>query len=260
MTSPQTPTLDAPPVRHLDASDVAGILTRVLAQRPRVQCLTNTVAQNITANMLLAFGAIPSMAIHVDEVAAMARGAGAILINIGTINAESELAIPQLLEAARDHGKPLIFDPVFVELSPLRQHVSREVLQLNDVVVRGNATEMETLAPALAGARERNLTRVTTGKIDLVEGSAGQYRVPHGHALMTKVTGVGCAAGALIAACCAVERDPARAAAAALTAYGIAGEIAAEGCRGPGSFEVELIDALAGLDEAGLRARMGEQV
>ena len=259
MTSQDTPILAAPPLRSLDAHGVAEVLARVQVRRPRVQCLTNTVAQNITANMLLAFGAIPSMATHVDEVAAMARGAGAILINIGTINAESELAIPQLLAAARDHGKPLVFDPVFVELSPLRQHVSREVLKLDEVVVRGNAAEMETLAPALAGGRERNLTRVTTGKVDLIEGSAGQYRIPHGHALMTKVTGVGCAAGALIAACCAVERDPALAAAAALTAYGIAGEIAAGRSRGPGSFAVELIDALAGLDEAGLRARMGEQ-
>jgi hydroxyethylthiazole kinase len=244
---------------RLDAAGVAAILARVAATKPRVQCLTNTVAQNITANMLLAFGAIPSMAIHVDEVAAMARGAAAILINIGTINAESELAIPKLLEAARDQGKPLVFDPVFVELSPLRQHVAREVLQLRDVVVRGNVTEMAALGPALEDARERNLTLVTTGKVDLIRGQGGEFHVAHGHPLMTKVTGVGCAAGALIAACCAVESDPARASAAALTAYGIAGEIAAERCRGPGSFAVELIDALAAIDEATLRARMGER-
>ena len=87
-------------MERLDAARVASILAGVAEARPRVQCLTNTVAQNITANMLLAFGAIPSMAIHVDEVAAMAEGAGAILINIGTINAESELAIPKLLARA----------------------------------------------------------------------------------------------------------------------------------------------------------------
>ncbi|POR46110.1 hydroxyethylthiazole kinase [Bosea psychrotolerans] len=244
---------------HLDAARVAAVLARVTARRPRVQCLTNTVAQNITANMLLAFGAIPSMAIHVDEVAAMADGAGAILINIGTINAESELAIPKLLEVARDKAKPLVFDPVFVELSPLRQHVARQVLRLRNIVVRGNATEMTALADALQAAREHNLTLVTTGKIDRIEGPRGAFSVAHGHPLMTKVTGVGCAAGALIAAACAVESNPALAAAAALTAYGIAGEIAAERSNGPGSFTVALIDALAGLDEATLRARMGEE-
>ncbi|MGW9330504.1 hydroxyethylthiazole kinase [Bosea sp. NPDC055594] len=235
---------------RLDAARVASVLARVAESRPRVQCLTNTVAQNITANMLLAFGAIPSMAIHVDEVAAMAEGAGAILINIGTINAESELAIPKLLEVARDRGKPLVFDPVFVELSPLRLHIAREVLRLPNLVVRGNATEMTALAFDLAAAE--GVTRVTTGKVDRIESGAARFSVAHGHKLMTKVTGVGCAAGALIAACCAVEADPAVAAAAALTAYGIAGEIAAERARGPGSFAVELVDALAGIDEATL--------
>lgn len=239
---------------RLDAARVAAVLARVAESRPRVQCLINTVAQNVTANMLLAFGAIPSMAVHVDEVAAMAQGAGAILINIGTINAESELAIPKLLEVARDRGKPLVFDPVFVELSPLRQHIAREILRLPDLVVRGNAAEMAALAFDLAAAR--NATRVTTGKVDRIESAAASYAVAHGHPLMTRVTGIGCAAGALIAACCAVEADKAVAAAAALTAYGIAGEIAAGRCRGPGSFEVELIDAVAALDEATLTKRM----
>ena len=242
-------------MNRLTAADVASVLARVAETRPRVQCLTNTVAQNITANMLLAFGAIPSMAIHVDEVAAMAEGAGAILINIGTINAESELAIPKLLEVARDRAKPVVFDPVFVELSPLRRHIAGEVLRLPDILVRGNATEMATLAFDLAAAR--GVTRVTTGKVDRIESGTASFSVVHGHPLMTRVTGIGCAAGALIAACCAVESNKAVAAAAALTAYGIAGEIAAERCRGPGSFEVELIDAVAAMDAATLAARMG---
>ncbi|MCV9940140.1 hydroxyethylthiazole kinase [Boseaceae bacterium BT-24-1] len=242
------------PTRALGAEEVADILARVAQNRPRVQCLTNTVAQNITANMLLAFGAIPSMAIHVDEVAAMAEGAGAILINIGTINAESELAIPKLLEVARDRGKPVVFDPVFVELSPLRRHIAGEVLRLPDILVRGNATEMAALAFDLAAAQ--GVTRVTTGKVDRIESGTANFSVAHGHPLMTRVTGIGCAAGALIAACCAVEADKAVAAAAALTAYGIAGEIASERCRGPGSFEVELIDAVAAMDAATLAARM----
>ncbi|PZR96397.1 MAG: hydroxyethylthiazole kinase [Stutzerimonas stutzeri] len=240
---------------RLDAARVASVLARVTEIRPRVQCLTNTVAQNLTANMLLAFGAIPSMAIHVDEVAAMAEGAGAILINIGTINAESELAIPKLLEVARDHGKPVIFDPVFVELSPLRRHIAGQVLRLPDILVRGNATEMAALSFDLAAAK--GVTRVTTGKVDRIESGQASFAVAHGHPLMTRVTGIGCAAAALIAACCAVETNKAVAAGAALTAYGIAGEIAAERCRGPGSFEVELIDAVAAMDAATLAARMG---
>lgn len=186
----------------------------------------------------------------------MADGAGAILINIGTINAESERAIPRLLDVARAHSKPLVFDPVFVELSPLRRQVAGEVLQLSNIVLRGNATEMAALTDAIDAARARNLTLVTTGRVDRIESRHACFSVAHGHPLMTKVTGVGCAAGALIAAACAVEPDFALAAAAVLTAYGIAGEIAAGRCRGPGSFESELIDAVAAMDEAILRERM----
>lgn len=240
----------------LGAAQVLAVLARVAERSPRVHCLTNTVAQNVTANMLLAFGAIPSMASHVDEVAAVAQGAGAILINLGTISADGEFAIPKLLEVARDRHKPLVLDPVFVELSPLRRHIAREVLRLPDVVVRGNAAEMQALAAELDTAER--VTRVTTGRIDRIEGASGSLAVPYGHPLMAKVTGLGCASSALIAACCAVEPDPVAAAGAALTAYGIAGEIAAAKSAGPGSFAVNLIDALAGLDEARLRRHMGE--
>jgi len=240
----------------LSATRVAAVLARVAERSPRVHCLTNTVAQNVTANMLLAFGAIPSMAVHVDEVAAVAQGAGAILINLGTISADGELAIPKLLEVARDRHKPLVLDPVFVELSPLRRHIAREVLRLPDVVVRGNAAEMQALAAELDGAGR--VTRVTTGRIDGIEGASGSLAIPYGHPLMTRVTGLGCASSALVAACCAVEPDPVIAAGAALTAYGIAGEIAAAKSAGPGSFAVNLIDALAGIDEALLRRHMGE--
>ncbi len=238
----------------LDAAQVASILARVAERRPRVHCLTNTVAQNLTANMLLAFGAVPSMASHPEEVAAVASGAGAILINLGTISPEGERAIPKLLEVARQRAIPLVLDPVFVELSPLRLKLADEVLRLPGVTVRGNATEMKALAAVMSGADA--VLRVTTGKVDRIEGDGRVLAVSHGHELMTKVTGLGCASSALVAACRAVEPQADLAAAAALTAYGIAGEIAAERAEGPGSFAMHLIDALAGLDEATLAARM----
>lgn len=238
----------------LDASSVASILARVARRRPRVHCLTNTVAQNVTANMLLAIGAVPSMASHPDEVEAVAAGAGAILINLGTISAEGERAIPKLVGVAQERRIPLVLDPVFVELSPLRLRLVGDVLALFDVLVRGNATEMATLEPLFA--LRRDIVRVTTGAVDRIETEDRALSVAHGHELMSRVTGLGCASSALVAACRAVEPDPVMAAAAALTAYGIAGEIAAERAAGPGSFAMHLIDALAGLDEAALAARM----
>ena len=239
---------------NLDATRVASILARVAERRPRVHCLTNTVAQNVTANMLLAFGAIPSMASHPEEVAAIAAGAGAILINLGTISSEGEQAIPKLVTVAQERRIPLVLDPVFVELSPLRLRLAEEVLRLPGVTVRGNATEMAALATLLE--QSSGATRATTGEVDRIDGSSGKLSVAFGHPLMSRVTGLGCASSALVAACLAVEPDAVIAAGAALTAYGVAGEIAAERCRGPGSFAVELIDAVAALDAGTLQARM----
>lgn len=239
----------------LDAGSVASILARVARRRPRIHCLTNTVAQNITANMLLVFGAVPSMASHPDEVEAVAAGAGAILINLGTISRQGERAIPKLIGVAQERSIPLVLDPVFVELSPLRLRLVGDVLALFDVLVRGNATEMATLEPLFS--LRPDTVRVITGAVDRIEAEDRTLLVAHGHEWMTQVTGLGCASSALVAACRAVEPDPVIAAAAALTAYGIAGEIAAERAAGPGSFAMHLIDALAGLDEAVLAARMG---
>jgi hydroxyethylthiazole kinase len=65
---------------------------------------------------------------------------------------------------------------------------------------------------------------------------------------MARVTAMGCAASAVVAACLAVERDAWCAVTAGLILMGVAGEIAAGRARGPGSFAVEMIDALYGLD------------
>jgi hydroxyethylthiazole kinase len=72
---------------------------------------------------------------------------------------------------------------------------------------------------------------------------------------MAQVTGIGCAESALIAAMAAVEGDAFLAAVTGLLVMGVAGEIAARGAHGPGSFAPALLDAIAGMDEAAL-ARM----
>ena len=62
--------------------------------------------------------------------------------------------------------------------------------------------------------------------------------------VMAYVTGVGCAATATIGAFSAVDTDPVHAAATALAFFGLAGEMAGEKASGPGSFMIELLDAL----------------
>jgi hydroxyethylthiazole kinase len=239
------------PVPPSVAQRCANVLAALAEQGPRVQCLTNTVAQPITANLLHAMGVKVSMATHRAEIRDMARTADALLINLGTLDAEREHAIPVLLADIDTARQPVVLDPVFVELSPLRQRLAQQVLSKPGIILRGNEREMA----ALADAASSSAIKITTGAVDTVKFGAAIVRIANGHPWMAKVTGLGCAAGALIAACAAVEKDPVIAATAALVAVGIAGEIAAERSHGPGSFAVCLIDAAASLDATTIIAR-----
>src|ERR1700752_886038 len=107
----------------LDFADIAAdVLARIKRRAPRVHCITNSVAQAYTANMLLAAGAVPSMTIAPEEIAAFVSGADALLVNLGTFDAERRAAIEAAVGALGRGGqsKPWVLDPVFVERSPAR--------------------------------------------------------------------------------------------------------------------------------------------
>ena len=102
----------------LELADVtADVLARIKARAPRVHCITNTVAQAYTANVLLAAGAVPSMTISPEEIATFVGGADALLVNLGTFDAERRKAIDLALGAVgqgRRPPLPWVLDPVFM--------------------------------------------------------------------------------------------------------------------------------------------------
>ena len=241
---------------------VADVLDRVRQRRPRVHCITNAVAQAFTANMLLAAGAVPSMTIAPEEVGHFVAGANALLVNLGTFDAERRAAAKIAIEAAAGKDLPWALDPVFVDRSQPRAAYARQLLGKGPRSIRLNREEFLALAGAdpEAGALSRfALERRTvvglTGEADRVTDGARLVTIANGHRLMSRVTAMGCAGSALVAACLAVADDGFTATAAALIALGVAGEIAAESARGPGTFAVAIIDAVYGLDRETLCAR-----
>ena len=245
------------------ADIAADVLARVRDRSPRVHCITNTVAQNYTANMLLAAGAVPSMTISPEEIVSFVAGAGALLVNLGTFDAERRAAIEVALAAVNAARMPWVLDPVFIDSSPGRAEFARELLARSPSAVRLNPSEF---APLFGGdPAEEAASRVAaacatvvalTGGTDIVTDGPRRIAIGNGHALMGLVTAMGCAASALVGAALAVETDAWLAAVAALAALGVAGEVAGATARGPGSFAAAIIDALYGLDRATLRARI----
>ncbi len=247
----------------LEVAERAGELLALMRERrPRVQCITNTVVQGFTANVLLAAGAIPSMTTSCDEIGYFVSGASALLVNLGTFDTERREAIGIAVEAAREGDIPWLLDPVFIDRSPPRAEYARELALKEPRVVRANAAEFEALAKRKTTPESLDrfaLDHITvaacTGAVDLVTSGTTRVSISNGHAYMSQVTGIGCAETALMAALVSVDDDEFLAASAALLIAGVAGEIAAERANGPGSFAVELIDTLASIDAAAIVER-----
>jgi hydroxyethylthiazole kinase len=239
----------------------ATLLDRLRTKSPRVHCITNAVAQNFTANALLAAGCVPSMTLSPDEIAPFVARAQALLVNLGTLDRERREAIEIAVETASQDHVPWVLDPVFIERAPPRAAFARELVAMSPRVLRLNhpefraLTQSEPTGAALSGyAGDREITVGLSGKIDLVTDGDRFASVANGHPLMAKVTAMGCAASALLAACLAVESDAFRATAAALIMVGVAGELAAAKSQGPGSFAVAILDTLNSLDGVSLIA------
>ncbi len=246
------------PLSHTLPTTAAALLERVRTRRPRVHCITNTVAQEITANAVLAAGAVPSVTISLDEIAAFVASADALLINLGTLEPAHRAVIALAIATARDKSVPWVLDPVFIDRSPVRAAYAREIAAQGPALVRGNAGEIGVLgegADAQALARRLGTVVAATGGTDLITDGRRAVGIANGHPFMASVTGMGCAGAAVTAAFLAAGDDAFTATAAALLVLGVAGEIAAEAAQGPGTFASAYLDALHRLDAADLAAR-----
>lgn len=258
-------------------ADIARTLAAIREHAPLVHNITNTVVANTTANALLALGASPAMVEGADEVEEFVRLADALVLNLGTMSSGRAASMRLAAAAARDAGRPWVLDPVAVGVVGYRTRLAADLLELRPAAVRGNASEVLSLSGAggagrgvdsVAGsdaavdaaralARRIGAVVAVTGAVDYVTDGARVVAIRNGHPMMARVTGMGCTATAITGACLAVEPDRLAAAVHALAILGVAGELAVGRSRGPGSLQLELIDALYGLDEAALaRARV----
>ncbi|MDQ4214149.1 hydroxyethylthiazole kinase [Microbacterium capsulatum] len=266
------------------AGSAAELLTVLRAAPPLVQCITNSVVTGFTANVLLALGAAPAMVDITGEAGLFAGISSGLLVNLGTPTPEQRAASLEAVGGANAAGTPWVLDPVAVGALPVRTGLARDLLALSPTVIRGNASEILALAGRTAGGRgvdaldgteaaadaARELAERTggavavSGPVDLIVDAGTAIRTANGDALLTRVTGGGCALGAVMAAFLGAARQtgdsPVVAAAAATLVYTIAAEDAAQGAAGPGSFAVRLLDALSAIEPAGVAARARVEV
>ena len=266
----------------LDARALWADLQAVRAHAPLVHSITNLVVMNFNANALLAVGASPVMAHAHEEVRDMVGIAQALVLNIGTLEPAWISAMQVALQAARARGIPVVLDPVGAGATPYRNAALAELIRAGAPgILRGNASEIMSVAGLAAATRGVDSAASTadasdaaaalapqlgavvcvSGADDLVVDAAGRRAVlSNGHPWMTRVTGVGCSASALVGAFAAVQPDPWRATVAAMAVLGVVGELAVERVQaagaGVGRLQIELLDGLQLLDEASFTGRL----
>ncbi|MEM8854397.1 MAG: hydroxyethylthiazole kinase [Pseudomonadota bacterium] len=238
------PTLAAP-----TSAAIAQAVDRLRTAPPRVHALLAPVAQPLVANLAAAVGIDISMTVDAQDVAPMAAASDALLVNLGMMDpVRREGAL-----AAVASGCPFVLDPVKVDRAPDRLAFAKRLVASGPLVVKGNGGEMAALGPL-----PDTMVSATTGRVDRVARGHAAITLHNGAPLMDRVIATGCGAGMLVAAFTAVEPDPFVATAAALSLLNVAAEAAAAhpGTRGPGSFAVALIDALAALDGAAVQSQL----
>jgi hydroxyethylthiazole kinase len=237
---------------------------------PLVQCITNFVAMNIAANVMLAAGASPAMVHAEEEAGEFAAISGALTINIGTLSTGWMAGMVSAAQSATKAGRPWVLDPVAHYATSFRRKAVAELLGLHPTIIRGNASEIIALAggasrgqgvdsrdavelaeeSATLLARKHRSVVAVTGATDFVTDGERAVRIEGGSPLMPQVTALGCALTCLVGAFAATRPDdPFGATVAALAAFAVAGERAGREAVGPGSFSWRFLDALAGLDE-----------
>ncbi|MDJ1483957.1 hydroxyethylthiazole kinase [Cytophagaceae bacterium YF14B1] len=237
----------------------------IRSAQPLIHNITNFVVMNTTANALLAIGASPAMVHATEEVEEFVSISQALVVNIGTLDANFVGGMELAMKQAHKLNKPIVFDPVGVGATSYRNQVSTQLIQATPPsVIRGNASEIMALAgldaqtkgvdsiygseAALNAAyflsKKYNSTVVISGATDFIIYQDNMVSIANGHPLMSKVTGMGCTATALIGAFVAINPNYFEAAAHAMAVMGISGEIAAEKNPYPGSLQINFLDTL----------------
>jgi hydroxyethylthiazole kinase len=232
---------------------------------PLVHSITNYVVMNNTANALLAIGASPVMAHWVAEMEEMTAIAGALVINIGTLDDQWIEGMIAAGVAASKRGTPIVLDPVGAGATSQRTATALRIIdECKPTIIRGNGSEIMALvdasvkskgvdssaasSDALGAAKELALSSgavgVISGPTDYITDGQRVETISNGNPIMTSVTGMGCTATAMVGAFAAVNPNPMEAALHAMAVMGIAGQRAAAYSKGSGSMQLNFLDEL----------------
>lgn len=255
-------------------------LEKVRIEEPLVQCITNFVTVNDCANILLASGASPTMAMDIREVEESVEKVQALVCNMGAIEHINSMILAG--KRANELGIPVVLDPVGAGGTTLRREAIKKLIaEVKFSVIRGNASEIKSIAgmnsigSGVDVSKEdvvseqtldkdiqvfENLAKsihtviAVSGKIDVVTDGQQTILIRNGCPTMARITGSGCMVTTLIGGFCGAQKENVfQATCEAMIVMGVAGEIAdqrrMELKTGNATFRNDLIDAIFNMTE-----------
>ena len=255
-------------MNFLSDTNPGGILKQIRDNSPLIWNISNFVSMDIAANALLAFGASPAMAHALEEAESFAQICkainGVLTINIGTFDKNWQECAVKVANEANKANIPWVLDPVGAGASKFRNQNASELLKLKPTVLRGNASEIisiagnesggkgvdstsssnEALDAAISLAIHHKIVVAVTGEVDYVTDGNETLSVHGGNIMMTKVTATGCALTCLIGAGLSTNQEAITTTANIMGIYSLAAEIACKNCEGPGTLKPNLLDSL----------------
>ena len=249
------------------------LISEVKNKTPLVVHFTNEVTINDCANVTLAIGASPIMSSYLEDVEDIVKIASSIVINIGTINRESEKVFKEVARFAKIYNKKIVLDPVGVFASPKRFAYVKELLEINNfTVIKGNLAEIK----AIGGMESRgqgvdsldndinieeikklskklNTILAITGKDDYITDGERVIKISNGTTKLKCVSGTGCMSASLIASYLGACENDLEATTMGILTMSLSGELADEKNQGIGSFKVALMDEIYLLTESKIK-------
>lgn len=203
-------------------------------------CITNTVAENFSANCLLAVGARPAMIHQIDEAEELVKVSSGVLINVGTVDEKQEEICRVVALICKREMIPWVLDPVAVHLLSFRRELVFELIKSKPTIIRGNEEEIDFLKRV----NRFDGVMLSTGAVDVVSDGKKELKIAGGVEMLQMVTATGCAQGAIIAAMLGRGMSALEAAEKASRLMKKAGEMAYEKAKTPGAFKTALIDSI----------------
>ena len=249
------------------------LMSSVRSKRPLVHHITNYVTVNDCANICICAGGSPVMTDAIEDVVDMVSVSSALVLNIGTLNTRINRSMLTAGKVAREHGVPVILDPVGMGATPFRTSTVTEIIRrVRPDVIKGNQGEMGVLS-GMGGdvkgvdshgasgdvdeivreiAERYGCVAAATGEVDHVSDGDTVVRLSNGHDLLGAVSGTGCMVSSVVGCYVGANGPSVDSVSAAISAFNISAEYAAKASNGPGTFKPALLDAVYNLSSEDL--------